>query len=73
MLWWCETWKSAKAPILANVMLLAKTIKLGALSEWPPCIRLCGVIPKGMVKHSGMAKGARWKKRCRELNKVPRH
>ena len=58
LLWWCEAWKSAVTPGLAEVMLLAKAIKLGALSDWPPCVQLCGLIPKSVVKHSGLAGGA---------------
>ena len=34
-LWWCEAWKSAMTPFLAEVMVLGKAIKLGALSEAP--------------------------------------
>ena len=34
LLWWCEAWKSARAPFMAEVMLLAKAIKLGAPSYY---------------------------------------
>ena len=73
LLWWWEAWKSARARFLAEVMLLAKASKLGALPDRPLCVRLCGLIPEAVVKRSGMARGAGWKKRCRELNRVPRH
>ena len=70
LLWWCTAWKATREPFLAEVMMLAKAIKLGALSVWPPCVRLCGLMPESVVKRSGMARGAGWKKRCRELNQV---
>ena len=72
LLWWYAAWKAAREPFVAEVMLLAKAIKLGALSDWPPCIRLCRLIPDSVVKCGGMARGAGWKKQCRELNRVPR-
>ena len=54
-------------------MLLARALKLGALSEWPPCLRFCGLLPEVVVKRSALARGPRWKKRCKELNRVSRH
>ena len=39
----------------------------------PPCVQLCGLIPESVVKRSGMVRGARWKKQCRQLNGVPRY
>ena len=41
--------------------------------EWPPCIRLCGIIPDSVVLASGIGEGERWRKRCMDLGRVPRH
>ena len=38
LLWWCAAWKSAREPFLPELMLLARALKLGALSDWPPCL-----------------------------------
>ena len=54
-------------------MLLARALKLGALSDWPPCLRLCGLLSEEVVRRSGLARGPGWKKRCKELNRVSRH
>ena len=54
-------------------MLLAKAVKLGSLREWPPCIRLCGIIPDSVVLASGIGEGERWRKRCMDPGRVPRH
>ena len=73
LLWWCAAWKSAREPFLPELMLLARALKLGALSNWPPCQRLCGLLSEEVVKRSGVARGPGWKKRCKELNRVSRH
>ena len=73
LLWWCAAWKSAREPFLPELMLLARALKLGALSDWPPCLRLCGLLSEEVVKRSGLARGPGWKKRCKELNRVSRH
>ena len=73
LLWWCAAWKSAREPFLPELMLLARALKLGALSAWPPCLRLCGLLSEEVVKRSGLARGPGWKKRCKELNRVSRH
>ena len=73
LLWWCEAWKANRDPSLPEIMLLAQALKLGALSEWPPCLRLCGLLPESVVTHSGLARGPGWKKHCRELNRVSQH
>ena len=49
LLWWCGAWKVAREPFLSDIMLLARALKLGALSEWPPCLRLCGLLPEFVV------------------------
>ena len=54
-------------------MLLARALKLGPLSEWPPCLRLCGQMPESVVTRSGLAQGPGWNKRCREPNRISRH
>ena len=73
LLWWCAAWKSAREPFLPELMLLARALKLGALSDWPPCLHLCGPLSEQVVKRSGLARGPGWKKRCKELNRVSRH
>ena len=45
----------------------------GGAVRLAPCIRLCGLIPESMVKRSGMARGAGWKKRCKGFDRVPRY
>ena len=52
-------------------MLLA--LQLGSLTEWPPCLRLCGLMLESVVIRSWLAQGPGWKKRHRELNKISRH
>ena len=73
LLWWCGAWKVAGEPFLSDIMLLARAIKLGALSAWPPCLRLCGLLLESVVAQSGLSRGPGWKKRCRELHRVSRH
>ena len=73
LLWWCGAWKVAREPFLSNIMSLPRAIKLGALSAWPPCLRLCGLMPEFVVAQSGLSREAGWKKRCRELYRVSRH
>ena len=73
LLWWCAAWKSAREPFLPELTLLARALKLGALYDWPPCLRLCGLLSEEVVKRSGLARGPGWKKRCKELNRVSRH
>ena len=72
-MWWCEAWKATRDPFLPEVMLMARALKLGALLEWSPCLRLCGLLPESVVTHSGLAQGPGWKQRRRELNRVSRH
>ena len=66
LLWWCEAWKAVRDPFLPEIMLLARALKLGALSEWPPCLRFCGLLPEAVVKRSALARGLGWKKRRKE-------
>ena len=73
LLWWCGAWKVAREPFLSAIMLLARALKLGALSAWPPCLRLCGLLPESVVLQNGLSRGPGWKKRCRELHRVSRH
>ena len=73
LLWWCAAWKSARDPFLPELMLLARALKLGALSEWPPCLRLCGLLTEAVVRRGGLAQEKGWKKRCKKLNRVSRH
>ena len=54
-------------------MLLAKALRIGSLSEWPACLKLCGILPDKTVRVSGMGEDARWRKRCLELGRVSRH
>ena len=63
----------AREPFLSEVMLLARAIKLGALSTWPPCLRLCGLMPESVVARSRLSRGPGWKKKCREVHRVSRH
>ena len=73
LLWRCTAWKAKREPLIAEMMLLAKALKLGSLREWPLCIRLCGIIPDSVVLASGIGEGERWRKRCMDLGRVPRH
>ena len=72
-LWRCTAWKAKRESLIAEIMLLAKALKLGSLREWPPCVRLCGIIPESVVLASGIGEGERWRKRCMDLDMVPRH
>ena len=54
-------------------MLLAKALHIESLSEWQACLKLCGILPDKTVRVSGMGEDARWRKRCLELGRVPRH
>ena len=73
LLWRCAAWKTAQDPLLPEIMLLARALKPGPLSEWPPCLRLCGLLPESVVARSGLEEGPGWKKRCMELNIISRH
>ena len=45
-------------------------------SSWGPYrrgLRLCGVLPEFVVSQSGLSRGPRWKKRCKELHTFSRH
>ena len=41
LLWWCGAWAQAREPFLADIMLLAKGLRLGSVRDWPPCLRNC--------------------------------
>ena len=71
LLWRCAAWKAKREPLITEIMLLAKALKLGSLRDWPPCIRLCGIIPGSVVQASGIGEGERWRKRCMDLGRVP--
>ena len=58
--------------LFAEVMLLAKRLRLGSLRDWLPCLRLCGIVPDKVVRASGMDQDSRWRKRCDELYRIPR-
>ena len=73
LLWYCQAWMVAMDPFLLDVMLLAEALKLAALSDWPPCLRLCGVPPELAAAHNGLMWGPGWKKRCKELHRVCWH
>ena len=73
LFWWCEAWSTIRNPSLPSIMLMARALKLGALSEWPPCLRICGLMPESVVQRSGLARGPGWKKTCKELHRVSRH
>ena len=57
---------------MMDIMLPAKALKRGSVREWPACLRLCGIIPKGAVNVIGMGEDSRWSKRCKEMNRIPR-
>ena len=57
LLWWCMAWKSARELFLPELMLMARSLKLGVLSDWPPCLRLCGLLSEEVVRRSGLARG----------------
>ena len=71
--WRCTAWKKVWDPALLEIMILARALKLGPLSEWRPCLRLFGLLPESVVARSGLAQGPGWKKRCRELQRISRH
>ena len=73
LLWRCVAWKAKREPLVTKIMLLAKALKPGSLRDWPPCIRLCGIIPDSVVRANGIGEGERWRKRCMDLGRVPRH
>ena len=73
LLWRCTAWKTVWDPLLPEIMLLARALALGPLSEWPLCLRLCWLLPESVVARSGLAQGLGWKKRCRELDRISRH
>ena len=72
LLWWCSAWMQASVPFIADVMLLAKGLRLGSLREWLPCLRLCGIVPDKAVRASGMDQDGRWCTRCNDLYRIPR-
>ena len=54
-------WTQARIPIGADVMLLAKGLRLlakglrlGSPQDWPLCLRLCGIVPDKVVRTRGM-------------------
>ena len=51
---WCSTWTQATAPFIADLMLLARGLQLGALRDWPPCMRLYGIVSEKVVRTIGM-------------------
>ena len=71
--WRCSAWTQARKPFIADIMLLAKGLRLGSLRHWrPPCLRLCGIVPDKAVWASGMDQDSRWRKRCDDLYRIPR-
>ena len=72
LLWWCSAWTRAKEPFIAEVMLLTKGLRLGSLRDWPPCLRLCGIVPNKAVRTSGMDQDNRWRKRYDDPYRIPR-
>ena len=72
LLWTFTAWKTVQDPLLPEIMLLARALKLGPLSEWPLCLRVCGLLPESVAVCSGLAQGTAWKKRCREPNRISR-
>ena len=70
LLWRCVVWKATRGPLITEILLLAKALKLDSLRDWPPCIRLYGIIPDGVVRASGIGEGERWRKRCMDLGRV---
>ena len=72
LLWWCEAWATGREPFIADVMLVAKGLRLGFPREWLPCLRLCGIVSESVVKTSGMYQDSRWRKRRLELYRIPR-
>ena len=72
LLWRCSAWAQARDPFIADVMLLANGLRLGSLRDWPPCLRLCGIMPDKAVRTIGMDQDSRWRKRCDDLYGVPR-
>ena len=73
LLWYCHAWYVAMEPFLLHVMLLARVLKLAALSEWHPCLNLCGVLPDLAAAHSRLMRDPAGKKRCMELHRVRWH
>ena len=69
----CTAWKAKGEPLITEITLLAKALKLGSLCGWPPCIRLCGIIPDSVGLPSGIGEGERWRKRFMDRGRVPRH
>ena len=72
MHWWCEGWADACSPFMTDVMLLAKAVKLGSLTERWACLRLRRIEPEGTVTVSGMDEGRRWCQRCKEMKRLTR-
>ena len=73
LLWRCPAWAAARESGITEIMLVAKAVRIGSLSEWPACLKLCGILPYKTVRVSGIGEDARWRKRCLELGRVPRH
>ena len=68
----CSAWAQARDPFIADVMLLAKGLRPGSLRDWPPCLRLCGIVPNKAVRTGGMDQDSRWRRRCDDLYRIPR-
>ena len=60
-------------PLPAGAHAAGASPQAGALSEWQPCLRLCGLLSEAVVRRCGLARGPGWKKRYKELNRVSRH
>ena len=69
----CLAWTAARESDITEIMLLAKALRIGSLSDWPACLKLCGILPDKLVRESGMGEDARLRKKCLELGRVPRH
>ena len=52
MLWKCPAWETARAPLVPPIVSAANALahRPNDPRRWPPCLRLCGILPQDLAK-----------------------